>query len=333
MKLLVTFRDTENKLENFTLKYKIRNCSLSKTWIELLIKNGFQTDHPIEKTFCLHGWQIDYESTRGRSLTYLCDILNRCINTINKNLGSVGYPNIDLFFSVDKLKNINLSRDLLNEIHHHFELLIGQVWNPSKWFGMADKDTRYAIRLLNNVCHEIEGNLSSIRNPKPNISVYYSLNCPNFDGKYIEKEKAELTLENYKDFLKESSWGSIMLYYSQLGKRHYEAFVDKDEYIDRENISGYRYITGEFILTFHDHKKHSKEFLHWLSRNDYDVTDKTLAIDYPILGNIETDLSKNEIKKELRLRDDLYKIELTDDSYNVLYSKEYNYTWKDQEII
>lgn len=333
MKLLVTFRDTENKLENFTLKYKIRDCSLSKTWADLLIKNGFQTNHPIEKTFCLHGWQIEYDSPRGRNLRYLCNVLNQSIDTINKNLGPVGYPNIDLSFSVDKLKDTELSRDLLNDIHHHFELLIGQVWNPSKWYELADHNTKYAIRLLNNVCHEIEANLLSIKHPDTYMHVSYSLNCPGFDGKYLEKEKVELTLENYNDFLKESSWGTIILYYSQLGKRHYEAFIDKDEYIDRENISGYRYITGEFILTFNNYRKHSQKFLNWLEHNGYDANDKTLVIDYPVLGNIETNLSIYEIKKELRLRDDLYKIELIDDSDNILYSKEYNYTWKDQEIV
>jgi hypothetical protein len=332
MKLLVTFRDTEDKLEDFALTYKIRNCSLSNEWVRLLIKNGFRSNHPIEKTYCLHGWQTTYDSTRGRNLDYLCKSLNKAIKIINENLSSRGY-HIDLEFTVNSLKDQLKARDLLNDIHHHFELLIGQVWNPSKWYEESNPETKYAIRLLNNLCHEIEANIAAINNSNPQIYVTYSLNCPGNNGHYLDKERQSLTLENYNDFLNEAPWGSIILYYSQLGKRHIEAFDDKDEYIDKENISGYRYITGEFILMFENYTKHSQQFLEWLKINNYDVTDKTLGIDYPVLANVETSLSLNEIKFQLKQRDDLYKIELIDDTGTILHTKVYDYTWKDQEII
>jgi len=44
----------------------------------------------------------------------------------------------------------------MNRLHNYFEVLQGTVENLSPYYKYADYDTKYAIRQLNNICHEIE---------------------------------------------------------------------------------------------------------------------------------------------------------------------------------
>lgn len=334
MKLLVTLRDSTNQLENFTVKFRVLENSLADKWSDLLIKNFFLNEHPIEKVFCLQGWQTDLDSNHGRSMSYLCQRLNESIAIINDDLNNKGYEYIDLHFDLITMKNSQASRNLLNQIHHHFEILIGQVWNPSKWYGLAEERTRSSIRNLNNICHEMEGILRFTNDPNCGCGINVGLNGPDFSGKYFaEKIKVDLEKDDYDHFQDYLDWGDCVIYYSQLGKRHIEAYNDKDDCIHDENISGYRFLTGEFILCFREVKKQSPQFFEWLKSKGFDPNDKTLGLGYPVVAKLESFKNKKEIERELKLRDDLYSIELQDDLGKRLYFKVYPYTWLEQENI
>jgi len=344
-KLIIVFRDSEQVFENYELSWSILDTALAKEWLNLLIKNVFQSNHPIEKTFCLKGWQTDWYSRKGRNLTYLCNQLNHHISIVNKGMCKHGYPSIDLNFTVKKLKGEEY-RDLMNDIHHHFELLIGQSWNVSEWYRLADWDTRFSIRMLNNYCHEIEsvvGNLKIQKYKKlfsfldfhPPIGVNVGMNGVDSKGNYfLSKIKKEITLDQYNDFQNYSFWGDIIIFYAQLGKSHLDAFNDKDEYIDKENVSSYRFLTGEFRFNFSGMFKKNYlplGFKKWLKKNGYDINDKTLGI--PVVANFNnpTNIKRRHIAKELKKRDDLYQIRLEDQNGNILDERTFNYYWYDQE--
>lgn len=332
MKLLVTFRDTSRRLESFTVKYNILDNSLAKKWTDLLIKNFFLKGHPIEKVFCLQGWQTDLNSTTGRSLSYLCQRLNDSIDIINSDLISKGYERIDLDFNLNSMRSMNVARDLLNQIHHHFELLIGQVWSPSKWYELAEEKTRTSIRNLNNLCHEIEGILRPIEYPDAGYSVNIGLNGPDFSGKYFsEKIREDISLDDYDFFQDSLDWGDCVLYYSQLGKRHIEAYNDQDDCINDENISGYKFITGEFVICYRKIRNQPAGFFTWLREKGFDPSDKTLGLGYPVVAKLDNINDREQIERELRKRDDLYSISLTDDFGKIVHTKVYPYTWRDQE--
>jgi hypothetical protein len=346
-KIILVFRDSDKLVDNYELSWSILDTALANEWLDLLKKNVLQSDHPIEKTFCLKGWQTDWYSKKGRNLTYLCNCLNHHISIINKEMTKHGYPYIDLIFTVEKLKGKEY-RDLMNGIHHHFELLIGQSWNVSKWYQLADEDTRFSIRMLNNFCHEIESivkNLSSQKYKKifsffdhhAPMGISVGLNGLDFKGRYFEsKIKKEITLDQYNDFQNQSCWGDIRIYYAQLGKSHLDAFDDKDGHIDKENISGYRYLTGEFCIALPGMFKTSHYplgFKRWLKKNGYDINDKSLGIGYPIVATFDNpnNTKRKNIATELQKRDDLYQIRLEDQTGNVLESRIFNYYWFDQE--
>ena len=58
---------------------------------------------------------------------------------------------------------LRLKHETCNELHRYFEDLQGQAWNLSPYYRAADNKTKYAIRQLNNLCHEIEGWVASNR--------------------------------------------------------------------------------------------------------------------------------------------------------------------------
>ncbi|NCX06337.1 MAG: aminotransferase class III-fold pyridoxal phosphate-dependent enzyme, partial [Actinobacteria bacterium] len=55
------------------------------------------------------------------------------------------------------------NQDIMNQLHNHFEHLQGTVWGLSDWYKEADYDTKFAIRQLNNLCHEAESLMLSQR--------------------------------------------------------------------------------------------------------------------------------------------------------------------------
>ena len=325
-KLIFTLRDINNQYSDYDLVYQIRDTDLAKQWTDHFKINFIDNDHPIEKNYCLKGWQTDWETNYPRNLNHICTKLNEHIDIINQEMPKHGYPFIDLRFSVEALKN-DPQEKLLNKIHHHFELLIGQQWDPSDWWLLPlHNKTRFSIRMLNNYCHEIESILKSIK--RKSLAIGGSLNGINSEGKHFTiKKSSELTLSEYKNFSDFRPFGCIQLYYAQLGKSHYEVFSDNDTDIERKNISGIRNVTGEFVIIFRKSTNplSKKPYMNWLKENNWDVTDPRLALTYPIVADLQNTEPNKIIIQEILKRNDLYKISLNGQT------KTYNYTWIDQE--
>ena len=84
--LVITLRDINKEFDNYDLNYKIKDNALGSAWKNHFIKNFIESDHPIEKTYCLHGWQSEWESDYPRNLNFLCDRLNYYISVVNKEM-------------------------------------------------------------------------------------------------------------------------------------------------------------------------------------------------------------------------------------------------------
>ena len=324
--LVLTLRDISNQFEDYDLVYKIRNTNLARKWADHFKTNFIDNDHPIEKNYCLQGWQTSWETNYPRSLNHICSKLNYHIQIINEEMPKYGYPFIDLHFSVEALKN-DPQQELLNKIHHHFELLIGQQWDPSDWWLLnLHFRTRFSIRMLNNYCHEIESILRSIKNKS--LGIFGSLNGIDPGGRHFDtKKSSELTLTEYKEFSDSRPFGSIHLYYAQLGKSHFEVYCDNDTDIERKNISGIRNVTGEFVIQFQEkgNPLDNQSYVNWLKDNNWNIKDPRLALTCGIVADLTNKEDHNTIVEEILKRNDLYKISLNGQT------KTYNYTWIDQE--
>lgn len=346
----VKLRDTQGANEPLVLFYAITDSAMGRLWQKSIIENfvgesNNTNSHPIEKTYTFQGWQTQWQqNSYSRNLVVLCEQMNYAIDIINAELD--GYPEIDLHFDLATLQGPEY-RDVMNRIHHHFEILIGQIWNPSKWFELANQRTQWAITQLNNLCHEIEGNVKSIEkftmHGQLAGAIFLSFNGVRTDGiKDGQRVRYELDDEHYACWEnRQKEWGMLTAYYSQLGKTHVEVYMDGDEHIDKDNISAPRYMTGEGILNFMHvapgtgHRGPDPRYDAWLIKHGWDPNDPRLARGTCVIGTLDTDLYPQynydwkEIDSAIRLRDDVCEIGFVDQNLNTLMSKVYNQTWQE----
>lgn len=148
----LTFRNTKTGTQR-DVRFLINENPLAQKWASLL-KDILKSKNHLEKNYLLHGW-----IPGPKSLDYLCSGLNGHIEVINHFFADRPqglHYHIPLHFDPH-----TVDQHILNLIHHDFELLIGQVWDVAKYFKVAPPEVQYSIRQLNNLCHEIEAQLSS----------------------------------------------------------------------------------------------------------------------------------------------------------------------------
>ena len=307
--------------------FQIYDTPLGHRWLDAL-KENLKKQRILEKNFCFLGF-----ADSKRNLHYLVGELNSSIAKINGFKFEPVYPRIDPF-SVDDFqysgslpigKAVNgdesktpgkrLKHDACNKLHRYFEELQGTAWQLSEFYKQADPETKYAIRQLNNICHEIECWVQSDRKKayepewmRPSQITTF-LNAPRYD---LHDEDFELFKQNrYSREL-----GGVYLHWSQIGKTLYEVFRDEHAPTMTEalcsEINHQKYYSGEFdvewgqTITEHNHDFKRKEmhgFRTWLDDNGYDWDDPKLALGYIKIGQVDlqrtfgTDASIQEIHK------------------------------------
>lgn len=316
----------------------------------------------LEKNFCFLGF-----ADSKRDLKHLCNELNITIETINsfnatqqwQNNGLEGYNINKQYVPADFQESadlpigegpdldhkhitpgLRLKHDACNELHRYFEDLQGEVWGISSYYKLADDKTKYAIRQLNNLCHEIEGWVNAYRkiNFEPEwqrpAQITTFLNAPRHE---LQEKDYDLFLENRYD----REFGGVYQHWCQIGKTHYEVYRDEDgEKIDDvvcSAISGLKYYSGEFdvewgqtVIDTEKYKWHQQEmqrFEAWCKENGIDWEDPKNSLGYIKIGQInlkESFGTENflDIIKLLTDNLDITKIELVGPISNNL---EFNY--------
>jgi len=287
------------------------DTSLGKRWIEAL-KDNLKQKRILEKNFCFLGW-----ADSNRDLLYLVKELNKSIEQINSFTFDPMYEHIHPFVSDDfqyssnlpigKWDNGDISKTLgkrlkhetCNLLHRYFEELQGTAWNMSAYYTQADTETKYAIRQLNNLCHEIESWVSADRKKaiepewiRPSQITTF-LNAPRHD---LHEEDFELFKQNRYD----RDLGGVYLHWSQVGKTLYEVF--RDEHAPKmtdalcSEINHQKYYSGEFDIEWgqtvkeatHDFKKEEMDqYRSWLKDNNYDWEDPKLSLGYIKIGQVD----------------------------------------------
>lgn len=300
---------------NKKVKIDIYDTPLGKRFIEAL-RDNLVEKRILEKNFCFLGW-----ASSTRDLNFLCGELNKNIEQINSFAFDPPYEQIHPFRSDDfqysaKLKTglcpggnemskpgLRLKHDACNLLHRYFEELQGTAWEISEYYKQADNNTKYAIRQLNNICHEIESWVLSYRKSivepewvRPSQITTF-LNAPRYD---LHEEDFELFKHNRYD----RELGGVYLHWSQVGKTLVEVY--RDEHAPKmtealcSEINHQKYYSGEFDIEWgdniteakHDFKKREmKGFRAWLKENDYDWEDPKLALGYIKIGQVDLETS------------------------------------------
>ncbi len=363
-KVKVVLRDFRT---NQKLDYDIVACEheLADKWI-VALKGLLSNGNILEKNYCWHGWP-----NSPRTLQYLCDELNRHIQTINmphvqgnwadKGLelyiieeyfapDAVRFPNVYGMGMTEKLHASGLREEfalslapkhgIMNKLHNHFEILQGTVEQLSPYYKYADDDVKWAIRQLNNLCHEIESLCLSQRKQmydpewiRPSQITTW-LSAPRHNLTVSDRE-----LFNVNQY--DRKFGGVYMHWCQIGKTLYEVWRDENAPdIDKatcDAITELQYYSGEFDIEWGRsvtreaqwHEDEMNKFRAWLCKQGYDSFDNAgLSLGYLPLGQVDLKniFGYNDfgyINDRLGDYLDIYKIEVDG------VSATYDYHWSD----
>jgi hypothetical protein len=207
---------------------------------------------------------------------------------------------------------LRLKRDIMNRVHNHFERLQGTVWNLSPYYQTADDKTKYAIRQLNNLCHEIENLVLSQRKQISDPDWIR----PNQITTWLEAPRLDLTDEHRKLFIEnkyDRKFGTAYMHWTQIGKTLFEVWRDEsapDITVGNdptdisvgacktcEAITALKFYSGEFDVEWGKsvgqggetpwHDVEQEEFHAWLIKNNIDNTNPKLSLGYLPLGQVQ----------------------------------------------
>ena len=314
--MIITYRNPSNLKDTIDVYFDIEKNPFTQKWQEEL-KQILQNNLHLEKNYCFMGF-----SESPRDVDFLCNEINLAITQINnfnrtgtwKEHGLEPYHINDVFdrdlvmyseslgvgnaINGDQNTNLGLclKHDAMNRLHRYFEDLQGEAWGLSKYYKIADFDTKYAIRQLNDLCHELESWVASYRKSKfePEWQMPSQINTwLNAPRKNLRDQDFDLFLKNKYD----RECGGLYLHWAQIGKTHIEVFRDEDgadvNDVICSAINSLKYYTGEFDIEWGPdvtekkspwHMKEQQEFFTWLQRNGFDPNDPKLALGFIKIG-------------------------------------------------
>ncbi|MGZ3650258.1 MAG: hypothetical protein ACXVB9_06545 [Bdellovibrionota bacterium] len=278
------FRRMELVLENHesalseTLCFNILATPASQRWAwlleRLLIENVRLVKH-----FNFLGWPA-----AGRSVAFLCGEMNRHIATINAFFAS--HPTLPYHLGMEFHPDRLHGQDPFNQIHFHFEKLIGQVWNVAPYFSAADKKTKHAICQLNHICHELEAVLQP---PGQRGGVKLDIAAT----VWPPYQRELLYQSDYREFVPALEWGDVFAHYAQPGKSHFQAFEHRDEVVGDSFVNGLRYFSGEFDVHFgpprdsEEERAEWAEFRAWLNGKGFNPDDPFLSLGHIVVAKLD----------------------------------------------
>ena len=309
---------------------------LSRDWI-VALKEILQTNKFLEKNFCFLGFP-----KTARTIQYLCNQLNLEVEVINNFFSDYYIEEIytpENVVATDYAPN-GPNHSLLNKLHNHFEILQGTVWNLSEYYIKADYETKYAIRQLNNLCHELETLILSQRK----LATYPHWVRPSQITTFINSQRYDLT-HNHRKLFAQNGYdrvlGGVYMHWTHIGKTYYEVFRDEGapNLTDAvcEAITDLKYYSGEFDIEWGNdvvygnkntpwHTEEQNQFREWLANNGKDYQDLNLSCGYLPIAQVDLQASFNTTDSQqiwdiLSNYLDIYKIEVDD------VSATFDYCW------
>ncbi len=315
----VTLRNPTSQQDTIDYFIQPRENTLAKDWV-IALKELVAGNFMLEKNFCFLGFP-----GTARNVEFICNELNLAVDTINrfnfKNIWqeqnlepyfieewftkkSVMYPEEYLVF--DKLggddKNnpgMQVKHGIMNQLHNHFEILQGTVERLSLYYKFADVETKYAIRQLNTLCHELE-NLILAQRKKRTMPEWVRpsqittwLSAPRY---LLTDEHRQLFNQNGYD----RCFGTVYMHWAQIGKTYFEVWRDEGapELSDTicEAITELKYYSGEFDIEWGQDIRYKAgqdwwdEFLgkyyKWLTSQGVNLHDIKNSLGYLPIGDV-----------------------------------------------
>jgi len=329
----IDLRSIDNQV--LTVYVDVADNALSRKWLTALnhlIKNNYH----LEKNYCWLGW-----AESDRNSEYICTQINRSIHAVNS--ADLGYVIQDFFTPANTIdSNLGINHAHLNQLHSYFEDLQGVSGAMSPYYTAANATTRWHIRQLNLLCHELESLVLSIRKLKtaPEWQRPSQLMC------WLTAPRFELTVEDYELFgietINRSLGGVYVGVNKAVGKHHWEVFTDegRDSRVNELVTSTLRSQTqaaGDFDIewandpgSFYWQIRKLSEFREWLVANNFDPEDKSLTVGHTKVAQVDLVRSFGttycrEIWTQLLQHQDVYRISTSTAQAT------YQYRWSDSD--
>ena len=362
--MIITYRNPLEPEQTIDVYFDIDQNDFTHRWKQEL-KKLLQSNYHLEKNYCFMG----FVENNPRNVDFLCAEINKAIfqinrfNTYNKwqMAGLKPYHINDHFdqntvmYSQDhpvgkaidgdesQTLGLRLKHDAMNRLHRYFEDLQGEAWGLSSYYRLADFETKYAIRQLNDLCHELESYVLSLR--KSVLEPQWQR--PSQIMTWLQAPRQNLLNEDFTLFKKNNfdrALGGVYLHWAQIGKTHIEVFRDEHgapvDDVVCSTINALRYYTGEFDIEWGKdvtdatalwHAEEQQQFRAWLQQNGFDPNDPKLALGYIKIGHCDLEKSfgtKDQYKIWATLSQhlDVYKISI-DDVENT-----FDYVWSQPDF-
>ena len=333
--IIITLRSdrTGSKLPVYIDVY---NTSLGHKWLAAL-KDLIKNENHLEKNYCWLGWTESH-----RSAEYICNKINHSISSING--ADLGYRIACADYSVESViqPDLDINHERMNRLHRWFEDLQGVSGAMSPYYTRADPQTRWHIRQLNLLCHELESLVLSMRKAvqAPEWRRPSQLMC------WLNAPRFTLDVEDYNlfgiDTLNRQLGGVYVGVNKAVGKAHWEVFNDegRDSRLNElvsSTLKSQTQAAGDFDIewaqnpgAFKWQKIRIAQFRDWLIANGFDPEDSSLTIGHPKVAQV--DLIKsfgtadyNMIWAQLAQHLDVYKIQIGSTQAT------YTYNWSDAD--
>lgn len=331
----IDLRSNDNNI--LTVYIDVADNSLARKWLTAL-NDIVQTGLHLEKNYCWLGW-----AESARTAEYLCTQINRSIMAINAS--DLDYRIQDFFSPANVIQtDLDINHDRMNHLHRYFEGLQGTAGAMSAHYEQADDVTRWHIRQLNLLCHELECLVLSMRKvaQAPEWRRPSQLMCWLQAPRYT-LEDADLELFGIETINRKMG-GVYVGVNKAVGKHHWEVFQDegRDSRINELVTTGLRAQTqaaGDFDIewardpgAYHWQIKQLAEFRLWLARNGFDPDDRSLTIGHPQVGQVDLERSFGTqdyqmIWAQLSTHLDVYSIRTSS------VQAEYSYRWSDPDYM
>lgn len=373
----VILRNPLNYDDQVSYYIMVYDNPLAKDWV-IALKELLHSGNLLEKNFCFMGFPKTV-----RNLEYLCTELNFYILQINnfnateiwQNNGLDSYI-IEDYYTPDvvrygpeypyvkekvstapaiyfeKTLGYRIKHGVMNRLHNHFEKLQGTAWKLSEYYILADYETKYAIRQLNTICHEIENLVLS----QHKMNTMPDWVRPSQITTFLHAKRYDLTLEQKQISLTngfDRRFGEVYMHWSQIGKTLMEVFRDENAPILNigtdptdisigsgatcEAITALKYYSGEFDIEWGNdvvqggHKFHDNlisNFYTWLDNNQIDKNNPDLCLGYLPIGQVQFQKSFGTTDRQtiwdiLSNHLDIYQIEVDG------VSNTFEYSWAD----
>lgn len=263
--------------ESFDLPLKIYDHSLAHKFLSELIavltsaQSEDKAQTHLQKNYAFLGWPQHF-----RDLPFLCHEMNHYIEQVNRFSRAEGWAKFNSLYEINCHFSAPLRFELLNEVHHHFEKMMGQVWQRSEFFLDADDETRFALIQINHLCHEIE----ALERGKKQFS-------PVTQVSFLEPQRHLLSDEDYRFFSLAPQFGQVVLHYCQTSKTPWDAFYDQDTLVNEDNVNTLKYYSAEFDILWPEQNTDVTSFKEWLKEKK---REDERGLGHALLGEVDFSL-------------------------------------------